>query len=265
MKLTKIAQFTCLSLALGTGITLADDFLPYGYEAADPYGSGHSSWGTADSGGSWSDLSWELTSMWQYRYVTEGRRRVKDAQFLMTDGMLHLGPLNLGAWWAQALTQTSYNRLDAYANTSFRFDAGTLTLDVRRVFYPTGKSDHSWEAGAGFDLNTGTWFTPFARTYYDFDDIDGGFLEAGVKAPFNLFDKVRLMPFALLGLDYGYVDQGDHRPQLNHFQIGAEMRWNAVGNWQLYGNLNHSFSLSGLDEIEQNDVTWGGMGVRFKF
>jgi hypothetical protein len=257
-----------MPLALCASIASAEDFLPHDYESADPFDSSHSSqssWGSAESGRSWSDVSWELTSMWQNRYVTEGRRRVNDACFLMTDGTMHLGPLNVGAWWAQALTETSYNRLDLHTNTSFRLDVGTVTLDLRRVFYPTGKESHSWEAGAGFDLNTGTWLTPFVRTYYDFDDIGGGFLEAGAKMPFKLLEKLKLSPFVLLGVDYGYVDQEDHRPQMNHFQLGTELRWDSGTNWQLFGNIHQSFALSALDGIEDSDVTWGGMGVRFKF
>ena len=96
-----------LPLIFSAGIASADDFLPYGYESVDSYGSygtSHSNWGTADSGRDWAELSWDLTSMWQNRFVTEGRRRVKDAHFLMTDGVIRMGPLNLGAWWAQAIT-----------------------------------------------------------------------------------------------------------------------------------------------------------------
>lgn len=243
-----------------------DEFLPYGYETAEPYGSDRSTWRAGDSWDPSTELSWDITTLWQSRFVTEGRRRVRDAHFLMTDAAIHIGPLNLGAWWAQALTQNSYNRLDAYANTSLHFDAGKLTLDLRRVFYPTGKENHSWEAGVGFDFITGSWFTPFARTYYDFDDIGGGFLEAGVKTPFALLnDNLGISPFVLLGVDYGYVDQDDNRPQMNHLQFGAELRWNVNPKWQLYGNINHSFSLSALDGIEDGDVTWGGTGVRFNF
>jgi len=255
-----------LLIVLGFPVVSADDFLPYGYESADPYATGGSSPGGWSSGGASGDQKLDLTMLWQSRYVSEGRRRVRDASFLMSDITGHIGPLNLGAWWAQALTQTSYNRLDLYADTSFRFDAGELTLDLRRVFYPTGKENHSWEFGVGFDFNLDTWVTPFVRTYYDFDDIGGGFFEAGVKKPFSFAGRaVEITPFALLGVDYGYVDNGDNRPQLNHFQLGAELRWQFRPQWQIIGNLNHSFALSGLDDIDGDDLTWGGAGVRFSF
>jgi hypothetical protein len=267
MNLSPVGRIaTALPIVLAASVEADDEFLPYGYESADPAVVDHSESGGSDAGSDWTDLSWDLSMLWQNRYVTEGRRRVRDAHFLMTDAVVHLGPLNLGAWWAQALTQSSYNQLDVYADTSFRFDAGKLSMDLRRVFYPTGKEDHSWEAGLGFDFNTGSWFTPFLRTYYDFDDIGGGFFEAGVKAPITLFNNnLQIMPVALLGVDYGYVDQGDNRPQLNNLQFGAELRWDVNPRWQIHGNLNHSLSLSGLDDIEESDVTWGGTGVRFKF
>lgn len=261
-----LSAVTILPMALGMATAAADDFLPDGYESADPYATDQSAWEADGTGADWTDFSWDLTSWWQSRFVSEGRRRVEDATFLMTDASASVGPLNLGAWWAQALTETSYNRVDAYADANFNFDAGKLTLDLRRVFYPTGKEDHSWEAGAGFDFNLRTWFTPFARTYYDFDDIGGGFLETGVKAPFRLFqDNLHISPFALLGIDYGYVDEGHNSPELNHFQLGAELRWNVNPRWQIYGNINHSFSLSALDGIEDDDLTWGGTGVRIQF
>lgn len=268
MKITKATLAAVVLPAIFTSSpAFADDFLPYGYESADPFGhGGGGSSGGWSSGGNSGDQRLDLTALWQYRYVSEGRRRVNEAAFLMSDINGHIGPLNLGAWWAQALTKTSYNRLDLYADASFRFDAGELSLDLRRVFYPTGKENHSWEFGVGFDFNLNTWFTPFARTYYDFDDIGGGFLEAGVKKPFTFAGRaVEFLPFMLLGIDYGYVDQSDNRPQMNHFQLGAELRWNFRPSWQIIGNINQSFALSGLDGIEESDVTWGGFGVRYSF
>ncbi len=267
MKIPSTLCFGGLLLCAGPAIAQSEEeYDPAAYE--EPLGSEYepaSGGGSGAAGSDWTDLSWDLTTLWQSRFVTEGRRRVQDASFLMTTAEGHFGPLNLGAWWAQALTETSYNRFDLYADTSLKFDPGELTLGIRRVLYPTGKDNNSWEGNVGFDFNLGTWFTPFALTYFDVDEIGGGFLEAGVKAPFKLAgDSLEIEPFGLLGVDYGYVS-GDNDPRMNNLQFGAEIRWNVNPRWQIYGNINHSFSLSLLDSRNEGDLTWGGTGLRFSF
>lgn len=260
-------KWSCLLVVAVSVSALSAQYEDYGDPGLDtgPYDMGASFDDAPSTGNDWSSLSWDIRSMWQSRYVTEGRRRVADSQFLISEVVGHFGPLNVGAWWAQAVTQTSYNRLDAFVDTSVKFGAGELTLGLRRVFYPTGKETNSWEADAGFDFNIHSWFTPFARSYYDFDTIGGGFFEGGIKAPFEMAGgAVKFEPFGLLGVDYGYLS-GTSRPQINHLQFGAELRWDVRPNWQLFGNINHSFSLSLLDLRGEGDTTWGGTGFRVLF
>lgn len=267
-----ILQFRSCSGALVAGMAVAFVLLPQASEAklwpSDTYDTGTVAYDggyTYGSGSGWADLPWSGAIWWQNRYVTEGRNRAPGSQFMFAEVEGQFGPLTAGAFWAQALSKSAVNRVDLSVGTEFDTYLGAMELGLARVFYPSNTQSHSWEASLGLDFDLQTWFTPFVRTYIDFDDLGGGFLEGGVKAEFDVVPQsVQIEPFALLGVDYGYVDS-DNRPEFNNIQLGVEMRWLMDQKFEVFGQFHHSIGLSNLRDRGNRDVTWGGLGVRRTF
>ena len=109
--------------------------------------------------------------------------------------------------------------------------------------------------------------TLFAETYYDVDEIRGGFVETGlgvdipVPSPDN---RLALHPYVLLGADYGFVS-GPRRLRENNVQGGVAATWRVHEHARLFGHISHSRALTNLDREGEGDTSWGGVGVELTF
>jgi len=203
---------------------------------------------------------------WFNRYVTEGIDHVPDSEFLITDLSIDLQVVDIGVFWAEAL-RDSYN--EVYLSAVRGFSAGDMSLffGVGRIEFPSGADRGSWEVLGGAEWEIPGIATLFAETWYDIDAVRGGFLEAGllrefVVPPFG--GRLTLEPYALLGVDYGFVS-GPRRLKENNAQIGATAYWSLSARATLFAALHHSMALSNLDALDEGDVTWGGAGLAMSF
>ena len=198
---------------------------------------------------------------WFNRYVTEGMDHVPESDFLLADVTLDLKGVVVGAFWAEALDD-SYNEVNLSAIHPFRAGALDFFLGVGRNEFPSGADQGSWEVLGGAEWVIPNLVTLFAETWYDFDALKGGFLEAGMIREFG--GRLSFEPYVLMGLDYGFVS-GPRRLKENHVQFGGVAYWAWTSVASLFGGIHHSVALTNLDGEGEGDVTWGGGGLQLSF
>lgn len=198
------------------------------------------------------------------RYVTEGIDNVPGSGFVFGEVAGGYSGFTLGVWYAEALSD-AYNEINVYGDYTLDLGPVEAYVGLNYLYYPSGADPKSWEVYAGFEWAFVDWLSLFAETYYDFDDVRGGFIEAGLAGDVPLADdRVCIRPYMMFGIDYGYVS-GVHRLRANNFQIGIECCIQVTRHVELFAGVSHSFAMSNLNRIGEGDVTWGGGGLRIGF
>jgi len=198
------------------------------------------------------------------RYVTEGVDNVPGSGAFLFSPMASYRGFSLGGVYVEALSD-SYNEVNVFVDYSREFGPLTVVGGLNHLWYPSGAENHSWEVFVGMEWEPVDSVTLFLDSYYDVRDIDGGFLEVGVKGNIPTpDDRLELKPYGLFGVDYGFLS-GSRSLRENNIQIGLRASLEVHDNAALFGHVSHSFALSNLDALGERDVTWFGGGVAVSF
>jgi hypothetical protein len=201
---------------------------------------------------------------WENRYVTEGIDNVPGSTFTFTEVTAAYNGLTAGIWYAQALRDI-YNEVNAYGG--YAFETGPLTWfgGVNYLWYPTAVDPDSWEIFLEVEWAVLPYLNLFALTYYDVDEVQGGFLEFGISSEIPLLeDRVILEPYFLFGVDYGFVSM-PRRLQMNNAQVGLTVTVPMAWGIDAFATINHSFTMHNLSALGEGDVTWGGFGLTYTY
>jgi len=198
------------------------------------------------------------------RYVSEGVDNVPGSRFFFGEIAGGYESFTLGIWYAEAFSN-AYNEINLFADYAIDLDPVEIYFGVNYLYYPSDAAPESWEAYTGIEWNPLNAITLFAETFYDFDDVKGGFIETGVVGNLPLEQiSLEIQPYALLGIDYGFVS-GVRRLRENNLQFGLEGDWSVTEILSFFANINHSFALRNLDNLDKGDVSWGTVGLRLDF
>lgn len=210
------------------------------------------------------ELAVELSFSASNRYVTEGIDNVPGTPFVFSEIKLGYEGFEAGVWYAEALSNV-YNEVIPYAQYTVDLERIEIFGGMNYVWYPSAQDRDSWEFYGGIEYSPIDYLTLFVESYYDFDEIRGGFIETGLvgNVPFS-DERVGIHPYALLGIDYGYVS-GVRRLKENNFQFGVEIEIQISDSVALFGDVNRTQSLANLRAINEGNVTWGGGGIRLTF
>lgn len=202
------------------------------------------------------------------RYVTEGINNDPDSSgysFLEISGEYEL--VTLGIWYAQSLRGSSYNEVNLFAEYGFAIDDLELFAGVNFLTFPAPEDSDTWEIYAGGEYALLSWLNLFAETYYDIDEVKGGFLEVGASVPLpdiGIDERLEIAPYVLYGVDYGFVSE-PRRLRSNNIQFGIEAAFEVMPELLLFAAAHHSFRLSNLKNEGEGDVTWVEGGVIWSF
>jgi len=76
-------------------------------------------------------------------------------------------------------------------------------------------------------------------------------------------DVLKLQPYALLGLNFGYNTDACYG--WNNFQSGLKSTWKINRIVSIFGSVNYSVALTALEEIDQGNEVWASAGVTFTY
>lgn len=202
------------------------------------------------------------------RYVTEGIDNDPDSSaYSFAEVSVETGGFLVGAWYAQSLRGSSENEVNIFAEYGFDLDPLEIFIGLNFLTFPTPDEEDTWEVYLGFEYPVFDHLVLFGETYYDFDEVDGGFLELGFALPFApeaFHDQFELSPYALIGIDYGFVS-GPRRLRENNLQVGLEATYAVTDQLVVFGSAHHSFRLKNLRDEGEGDVTWVAAGLGFSF
>lgn len=200
------------------------------------------------------------------RYVTEGIDNLPDADgIFFSELAVEVEGITLGGVFVQGIND-SYNEVNVYLEYGLGIGLATAYAGVQFLTYPAGDEDRdSWEAYAGLELDLTGWATAYGEYYYDFDDVEGGFLMLGLETDIpQLVEKLTLTPYIEYGIDAGFVS-GPRRLSENNLQIGLNAAWELTEAVELFAGAHHSFALTNLDREDEGDVSWVHAGLSLSF
>ena len=105
---------------------------------------------------------------------------------------------------------------------------------------------------------------PTVSYYHDVDQVDGGYLQAGVSHEFALGEQVALSLSGAVGLDFGYNSSGSSG-DLNDALIGLDLSWAPTDALSMHALVQRSIALDVLDDIGQDDLTVTTVGLSYTF
>lgn len=202
------------------------------------------------------------------RYVAEGINEDPDSSgFLFNEVTVAVNGFTAGAWYAQSVRGSSTNEINLFAEYGFALGEVELFAGVNFLTFPAPDEPDTWELYFGFEYALNENLVFFGVTYYDIDEIRGGFIELGVAVPFAPVagdDRWLLEPYAQLGVDYGYVS-GPRSLRANNFQVGLGGAYALTDAAEIFAGVHHSFRLSNLRDEGEGDVSWAEVGFTLAF
>ncbi len=108
------------------------------------------------------------------------------------------------------------------------------------------------------------YVTPSAAVITNLNNTPGTFMELRLDGDVPLGRlPVSLQPYALMGLNFGYNTKDYYG--WNNFQFGVQADWQINRVVSAFAGVNYSFAMPALREIDQGNVVWANVGVRFAY
>ena len=108
------------------------------------------------------------------------------------------------------------------------------------------------------------YVTPSMLFVWDLNNTPGAYMELRLDGAVRLYrDVLRLQPYALLGLNFGYNTRAYYG--WNNFQFGLKATWKINRIVSIFGGINYSVAMTALREIDQGNEVWASAGVTFTY
>ncbi|MEM8953918.1 MAG: hypothetical protein AAGD22_07205 [Verrucomicrobiota bacterium] len=210
--------------------------------------------------------SFHVHSLWESRYVSEGRDNLDGGSLLTAFTDLSWGAFTFAPWFG-------YGPGSDYAELNLSFIAGSNIGENFEVYggythlrFPKD-NEHDNEIGAGV-VYTGLGFIDLGGDWYHSFLADGSFFEVVATRTVQVYDEVFASPFAMLGFNAGYVPDG--HDGTNNLILGVDLRYLIQPRIEISGFASYNWEIGSDprnrpgDELLK-DFFWGGVGLRVNF
>jgi len=205
----------------------------------------------------------EITFAMDSRYVSEGRDNLESGGIVSADvswskEMGKDGTLCLGAWYADAWDEP-YSELNLSVGYTVDLDPVELGLSYTWLdFIEDDVDDQELQLSLGFNVKDSVDMS-IGMVYSE--EADGTFLEVGIAREYAIKDGVVVVPFAILGINEGYVS--DEHDGLNHLNVGLETSWNLSESVSLGAYMSYTMGLEEDADESLEDFFYGGLCLTF--
>ena len=108
------------------------------------------------------------------------------------------------------------------------------------------------------------YVTPSAAVITNLNNTPGTLMELRLDGDVPLGRlPVSLQPYALMALNFGYNTKDYYG--WNNFQFGIQADWQINRVVSAFAGVNYSVAMAALREIDQGNVVWANVGVRFEY
>jgi len=213
-------------------------------------------------------FEWHAHTLWESRYVTEGRDNLSGDGLLSASTEFTYEDLSIIPWIANGVgaNYTEFNLNVVY---------GIKLLDNLEAFagYNFIQSRESGEHGNDNEVSLDlTYFLAkklhFLASIYHSFDAGGTFAEVAVKKGYLINKALSISVRTVLGFNADYVADGHNG--LNHAQLRGNIAYRVMDKLEVYAYSGYSLAINrdrqryAGDELLR-DFGWGGVGVTYRF
>ena len=206
-------------------------------------------------------FEWSFNTLWESRYVAEGRDELDEGGLFSTEVSLGYGGFEFGAWAAVA-DSVHYQQLDlslAYGN---EFKGVSWSLGYTHLEFEPGSEDDD-ELAAELETELPAEVIIGAALVYSLE-ADGSFLELTASRSFEFLEGgLTLTPYGLYAFDFGY--RTEDYDGANHIQFGIECEYALTEDLSLIAYAAHSFAQEDVEREGLGDLSWVGFGLSAAF
>lgn len=219
------------------------------------------------------DVDADLTFM--SKYVWRGMVANPEAVLQPSISASILG-IGFGFWGNMDLTDI-YNNSGEFTEidwiASYGIPLPFVDLDFGIIYYDFPQSDASSTAEAYISGSMGILLSPTLSIYYDFKDVDGTYIDAGISYPVALGPDLNLDLGASLGFgDSGYNESyfGMDSGGMTNFLLSASVPFESIPFFTITPSVNYSTQLGdakdSTDEFDgDSDAFFYGLSATFSF
>jgi hypothetical protein len=203
-----------------------------------------------------------LSAGWDSKYIFRGVNVLNDEGLFWTDLNATIYGFNLGAWYANGY-DSDYTEINLYASYTLELDQVSLTAGYVFYAYPDDDAEETSEVFATISTSALGFVTPSLTYVYDFDEIDGSYIEAKLSSSIPLIeDTLSIDPWASIsyGIDYNFDGDG-----WNNVVVGVAVPWKVNEVITVSGYVAGSFPLDDLEDNGEDDEFVGGVKVSFTY
>ena len=205
-------------------------------------------------------------TLWESRYVSEGRDNLDGDSLLSASSDLSFGPVTFAPWFAYA-PESDYTELNLslIVGTDVGEDFEVYAGYTHLRFPKLDTFDNEVGVGGAF---TGFEFVDIgADLYYSFD-AEGSFLEINATKELSLTDKFTISPVAIMGFNAGYIPDG--HDGANNLILGLEPSFAISDRIELTGFAGYNIAIDSdpsrhAEDESLTDFFWGAVGIVINF
>jgi hypothetical protein len=202
-----------------------------------------------------------LVSLWESKYVSEGRNNLDDGGLFSIEGVMEWKGLLGGVWFAGG-DDENYKEVNVFLEYDLEMGPLDFSLGYARL---ESIEDHQEdnEFAAGVALKHIPYIIPSIDYVYS-TEADGGFLEVTLQSEIAFFDERLIVePYILQAFDFGFATEShDGR---NNFQMGVGASLGLTDRFDLVGSASHSWAQTDVENEGLGDLSWGSIGLAATF
>jgi hypothetical protein len=200
-----------------------------------------------------------------------------DAGLDISGDIGHGFTLSGGLWYAYVFGDhyvDSFNELDMFVGLSKSLGKVDLSVGFTYYTFPNHGAEETSEFNVGVSTELAYGIGVGLTYFYDFDLIDGGYLEFETTKSFEMNDQLNIDLSA--GVSWSF-DYNQERPPgsdgrldgFNHWFVKAAAPWNFYEDFTLtpyvkYINVSNDFETE-IDTGASDDHFFGGISLAYKF
>ncbi|MEM7145416.1 MAG: hypothetical protein AAF591_09785 [Verrucomicrobiota bacterium] len=212
------------------------------------------------------EYPFHIHSLWESRYVSEGRDNLDGGSLLSFFNEFSWGPFTFAPWYATG-PGSDYDELNLslIAGTSLGENL-ELYAGYSHLRFPELNA-YDNEIGAGLVYTGLEWADVGGKWYHSFA-TDGSFFEIIATRTFEFTEKFNLTPYSLLGFNAGYIPAG--HDGANNLILGINASYIPFPRFEINSFAAYNWEIDSdperfpEDELLRN-FFWGGAGIRINF
>jgi hypothetical protein len=210
----------------------------------------------------------EADFVWGSKYLFRGYKYTDDVTMFPAVSAEYMG-LSLNYWGAIDVSGDSdFQEGDYYIDYTFS-PMDLLEISAGYIYYDLPTADAGDTATQEFYLGAtlDTLLSPSITGYYDFDEIDGGYIALGIGHDLEYGsyigqEDLSISLSASLGIDFDYTSDGTG---FNDILLGAELPFALNEYATIRGIAQYSIALSELDDAGGDDEFFFGGGINLAY